>query len=78
MSALSLLTISRILGEVEGLPDARLCRFLVMKAGCLPSMPESRTAQTILLQSTLNSERAASAFTAGTDRSSAGRSPAVQ
>ena len=38
----------------------------------IASMPELSTAQTMFLQFTLNNEFAASAFTAGTDRSSAG------
>ena len=59
------------LGEVEDPFDAACSPFVFKKAGWRVSMPESRTAQVISLQSTLKSVRAASALTAGTERNNA-------
>ena len=50
----------------------RVLSSLSRKAGWVLSIPESITAHTISLESTVNNVRAASAFTAGTDRVIAG------
>src|ERR1700750_1610488 len=69
--SLSRLTISRMLLKSNDLMIL-LSPLLSLKTGCSPWMPESRTAQVILLQFTLNRVRAASPLTDGTDFSSAG------
>src|SRR5215212_6350502 len=46
--------------------------FLSLNTGCLPSIPESRTAHVMPSHFTLNRVRAASPLTDGTDRPTAG------
>ena len=70
--SLSLLSSPRSRVKSKVLTTREVPVALSRNARCVPSIPESSTAHAILLVLTLNRPRAASAFTAGTDRSRAG------